>query len=172
MKNAFKNLYNLVITLIFIFSSIICMLETLGANASSVSLSFFDNKENFSNIESATSAALRQSEIADSLFFMDLSIVKVYEDNIYVYDNKDNTIKIIDKKYVELRNFQDVIDKLTTDVVSPIMLASGEIKSFVEQTFSNFSEINNFVKEYDHGAFLALQEKIDDVNKNIDKIWL
>ena len=79
-----------------------------------------------------------------------------------------SAIKIIDKKYTELKSFQDVIDNLTTNVVSPILLASGDIKSFVENTSNNFAEINNFVKEYDKGAFTELQNKVDKISETVN----
>ncbi len=81
-----------------------------------------------------------------------------------------SAIKIIDKKYTELKSFQDVIDKLTTDVVSPILLASNDIKSFVEKTSDNFEKLNAFVQEYDQGAFKELQAKISDVNIDVTKL--
>ncbi len=86
-----------------------------------------------------------------------------------------SAIKIIDKKYTELKSFQEVIDNLTTNVVSPILLASGDIKSFVENTSNNFAEINNFVKEYDKGAFNELQNKVekiaDTVNIDVNRLF-
>ena len=81
-----------------------------------------------------------------------------------------SAIKIIDKKYIELKNFQELIEKLTSDVVSPIMTASADIKAFLEQTSNNFTKINEFVKEYDYGAFVALQDKIDNVSTAIDNV--
>jgi len=81
-----------------------------------------------------------------------------------------SAIKIIDKKYTELKSFQDVIDKLTTDVVSPILVASNDVKAFVDKSSKNFEKLNQFVEEYDKGTLLAIQSQISDVNIDVNKI--
>lgn len=99
MKNALKKIINL--SLIFMFLGIICMLETLGASAPSVSPSFLNKSAK------ALNNGLEKTSINDSLFFIDLSIIRVDENYIYVYDNSDSTIKIIDKQtntYREINN--------------------------------------------------------------------
>jgi len=81
-----------------------------------------------------------------------------------------SAIKIVDKKYTELKSFQDVIDKLSTDVVSPILLASNDIKAFVNKSSKNFERLNQFVEEYDKGAFDELNAKISNVNVDVNRI--
>ena len=82
-----------------------------------------------------------------------------------------SAIKIIDKKYIELRNFQDVIDKLTTDVVSPILNASNDIRTFISEMSENFNSINNFVAEYDKDAFENLQNRVSNMHTDVNKLY-
>ena len=82
-----------------------------------------------------------------------------------------SAIKIIDKKYTELRNFQDVIDKLTTDVVSPILHASNDIRTFISEMSENFNSINKFVAEYDQNAFENLQNRVSNMHTDVNKLY-
>lgn len=104
-------------------------------------------------------ASADMGEIKDRFDELNLSITSVL-----------SAIKIVDKKYTELKSFQDVIDKLSTDVVSPILLASNDIKAFVNKSSKNFERLNQFVEEYDKGAFDELNDKISNVNIDVNKI--
>ncbi len=158
-------------------------IKTLISSQNSTNISFQQNIENYiksieEKIKEITKTPFQNKE--QNITGMN-EIKERFDDLNLAITSVLSAIKIIDKKYTELKNFQEVIDKLTTDVVSPILLASSDIKSFIEATSQNFSEINNFVKEYDKGAFIELQNKIQNmhgeisnlsetINNNLDKI--
>lgn len=136
MKNAFKKFINLILSLIFIFSSVICMLETLGVKTSSVSPSLV------SSCLEAKNSSVRQTEINDSLFLVDLSSVKVSGDNVYIYDKQDSTIKIIDKNtntyrllnnHYRFYNLKDMI--IYNDVLMMIDNVNNQFSCINKETF-------------------------------------
>lgn len=138
-----------------------------------------DIEKNLQNLESkiqnsfattadvpSSQASIDTEQISEKINDLNLAITSVL-----------SAIKIIDKKYVELKNFQELVEKLTNDVVSPILQTNDEIREFLAQTTDNFAVINEFVREYDKGAIALLEGKLDeiasniqDVNSNIDKI--
>jgi len=137
MKNAFKKLIYFTLSLIFMFSSIIYMLETLGANAPSVSPSL--------SLNSVKETGLRQSEIENSLFLIDIKLSLIDENYIYVYDNKDSMIKVIDKQtqnYRELNNyyqFNNLKNMLSWN--NYLLLLNGDTDEFTCITKDTFKTI-------------------------------
>ncbi len=99
-----------------------------------------------------------------------LSIKSNFDDLNISITSLLSAIKIVDKKYTELQNFQDVVDKMTSDVVSPILLAGSDVKSFVTKATEQFDVMSNFVQEYDKGEFVALSNKIENVTLDVGKL--
>jgi len=95
-----KKFTNLILAITFILINIVCLTGTLDAKASSASWSF-------SISSMANNSVLRDSDITDSLFFIDINKVKVEGNFIYIYDESDKTIKVIDKTTMNYRAVND-----------------------------------------------------------------
>jgi len=140
MKKLLKKLTISIVALVVMLTSTICTVMVLGVNPSSTSLSFYN-----SELMSST-ADLRSGEIDDSIFFVDLSLVRVSGNFIYAYDNADSTIKIIDKRtntyktinnHYRFYNLEELI--IYNDI---IMMFDGTEKIFKCINANTFEEVS------------------------------
>lgn len=130
MKKIIKNLIYLTLTLIFIIG-------VLEVNASNTPLSFSSALN--------TETTIINSENQDALFLIDIGLIKTDSNSIYVYDNADSTIKIIDKQtktYKETENhyiFNNLKELLIYE--NTMMMLSNETNLFTCVSLTDFSPI-------------------------------
>jgi len=132
MKNIIKKLILISLTLTLIIVGV------LEVKSSSISPSF-------SYALNAESAILNTPENQDSLFLIDVGLIKTDENSIYIYDNADSTIKIIDKqtyKYKESANhyiFPSLKELLIYQ--NTMLMLSSETNLFSCVSLSDFSSV-------------------------------
>ena len=141
MKNFRKNIFTYILSALFILTSVLSTLAILGMQGikTCTPLSF---------AEISQDETTEGEETNESIFLMDLKLIYTYGTNIYVYDEFDQTIKIIDSQTKKFKQdhasykFEALKDLIVFEDV--LMMFSSENHQFSCILANDFSKSVSF----------------------------